>query len=207
VAEVVAPSAEPGPLRFVPQVEPGALRQKLPELAEPGRFALIHPTSRWPYKQWLPERWAEVADGLVERLGLRVIFSCGPAERERETVGQIRAAARLRHASTAGALSLHELGALLGQARLFLGVDTVAMHLAAAMQTPTVALFGPSSEWSWHPWQCLHELVMGECTCKATRKFVCDKSRPYPCMERIDVEAVMSAAERVLAGGPSEGRG
>jgi len=135
------------------------------------------------------------------------VLSCGPGDREREAVERIRAAARAGHASTAGALSLHELGALLGEARLFLGVDTVAMHLAAAMQTPTVALFGPSSEWSWHPWQCRHELVLGECTCKATRQFVCDKSRPYPCMERITAEAVLAAAARLLDGQPGEGRG
>jgi heptosyltransferase-3 len=72
------------------------------------------------------------------------------------------------------------------------------MHLAAAMQTPIVALFGPSSEASWRPWQCPHELVLGDCPCKVTRQFICDKSRPYPCMERIQVDAVLQAAERVL---------
>jgi heptosyltransferase-3 len=200
VADVVAPSAEPGPLHFVPQAEPGVIQQKLPDLPAPGSLVVIHPTSRWAYKQWLPQRWAAVADGLTERYGLRVVFSCGPAGREREAVAAIQATARMRHASTAGALSLHELGVLLGQARLFLGVDTVAMHLAAAMQTPTVALFGPSSEWSWHPWQCRHELVLGECSCKLTRRFVCDKSRPFPCMERIGVDAVLGAAGRLLDG-------
>jgi heptosyltransferase III len=91
------------------------------------------------------------------------------------------------------------MGLLLGRAKLFLGVDTVMMHLAAAMQTPSVALFGPSSEWSWHPWQCRHEMVLGACSCKATRRFVCDKNKPYPCMEKITVDAVMAAANKLLA--------
>ena len=73
------------------------------------------------------------------------------------------------------------------------------MHIAAAVQTPSVALFGPSSEWSWRPWQAPHELVLGECACKATRQFVCDKSRIYPCMERIGVDEVRAAAAKFLA--------
>ena len=198
VAEVIEPSAEPGPLSFHPHIDEGALRQKLPFLNEAEEFAVIHPTSRWAYKQWLPERWAVVADRLRDRYRLPVVFSCGPSRRERESVRQIQALARAEHWSSEGGLTLHELGHLLARARLFLGVDTVAMHLAAAMQTSTVALFGPSSEWSWHPWQCRHELALGECTCKATRRFVCDKSRPYPCMERITSDAVLAAAERLL---------
>jgi heptosyltransferase-3 len=72
------------------------------------------------------------------------------------------------------------------------------MHLAAAMQTPIVALFGPSSEWSWRPWQCDHELVLGDCECKRTRKFVCNKTKPYPCMQGIAMEQVMEAVGRMF---------
>ncbi len=198
VADLVEPGAPAGPLRFEPQVDEAGLRAKLPWLAEQGTFAVIHPTSRWAFKQWLPERWAAVADALAQR-GLKVVFSCGPAARETELINGIRANARAKHFSTDGQISLHELGWLLGRAKFFLGVDTVAMHLAAAMQAPTLALFGPSSEWSWHPWQCRHELVLGDCPCKARRVFDCDKSKPYPCMERITVGAVLAAADKLLA--------
>lgn len=198
VADIIEPGAQPGPMRFEPQVDEASLRDKLPWLGDAGAFAVIHPTSRWAFKQWLPERWAAVADALAQR-GLKVVFSCGPAARETELVNGILATARARHFTTGGQISLHELGWLLGRAKLFLGVDTVAMHLAAAMQAPTVALFGPSSEWSWHPWQCRHELVLGECPCKAKREFTCDKSKPYPCMERITADAVLVAADKLLA--------
>ncbi len=198
VADIIEPSAQPGQMRFVPQVDEASLRARLPWVSAPGGFAVIHPTSRWAFKQWVPERWTAVADALAER-GLQVVFSCGPAARETELVNGILATAREKHFSTDGQLSLHELGWLLGRTRLFLGVDTVAMHLAAAMQAPTLALFGPSSEWSWHPWQCRHELVLGDCPCKARRVFECDKSKPYPCMERITVEAVLAGADKLLA--------
>ncbi len=201
-AEIVDPTAEPGPLSFYPQADEAGLRRKLPLLERSGAYAVIHPTSRWAFKQWLPERWAAVADTLARRYGLAVVFSCGPAEREVGYVRGVLAAAREAHASSEGRLTLHELGLLLGRAALFLGVDTVAMHLAAAMRAPIVALFGPSAEWSWRPWQCPHALVLGECACKQTRQFVCDKTRPYPCMERITVEAVLAAADKMLGAGP-----
>lgn len=197
VADLVEPSAQPGPLCFHPQADETELRVKLPWLADLGEFVIIHATSRWPFKEWLPERWAAVADALKQR-GLNVVFSCGPGERELNLVKSIQSQAKEQHFSTDGQISLHELGWLLGRAQLFLGVDTVAMHLAAAMQTPTVALFGPSSEWSWRPWQCPHELALGECACKQTREFVCDKSKPYPCMERITVAEVLAKAETLL---------
>jgi len=185
VADVIgAGDAPPGPLVFNAEVE-------VPTPLPP--YAVIHPTSRWAFKQWLPERWAAVADFLAAR-GLRVIFSHGPGENvdailEKSKTSPLKA----------GDLSLRQLGRLIQRSRLFLGVDTVAMHIAAAVQTPAVALFGPSSEWSWHPWQSPHQLVLGECSCKASRKFVCDKTRIYPCMERIGVDAVCAAAAKFLA--------
>ena len=202
VADCVAPEAQPGPLRFHPQVDEAELRKKLPWLAAGKAFAVIHPASRWMFKQWVPEQWAQVADGLKRRQGLEVIFSSGPAAREIELVAGILGGARETHFTTGGRLSLHELGWLLGRARLFLGVDTAAMHLAAAMQTPTVALFGPSSEWSWHPWQCRHELALGPCRCKPTRVFTCDKDRPYPCMAAITAEEVLGLAAKVASPAP-----
>lgn len=199
VKDAVELPFEAGPLRFVPQAAMDRIQQKMPELTLDAPFAVIHPTSRWAYKQWSAERWAAVADALHERFGLRIIFSTGPAEREQQELAAIEAAAKHRHVATRGRLSLHELGLLLGQARLFLGVDTVAMHLAAAMQTPTVALFGPSTEVGWGPWQTRNQLVLGPCACKLTRKFVCDKSRIYPCMEAITTDEVITAAAQTLS--------
>jgi heptosyltransferase-3 len=183
VADVIgAPEAVPGPLVFDTSVEVDT---------PPPPYAVIHPASRWKFKQWLPGHWAAVADYLGSR-GLKVVLSSGPGE----DTGDIQSSAI--HSRTEGRMSLRQLGQLIRRARLFLGVDTVALHIAAAVQTPSVALFGPSAEWSWHPWQAPHQLVLGECPCKASRKFTCDKSRPYPCMEGITVEAVTAAADKLL---------
>ena len=192
-------NGEAGPLQFHPQASETTIARKVPFISGIGDFVILHPTSRWAFKEWMPERWAEIADIIRQDYKLAVVFSCGPEQREIDLVSEIRHHAKEEHFSTDGSITLHELGWLLGRARLFLGVDTVVMHLAAAMQTPIVALFGPSSEWSWRPWQCDHELVLGDCECKRTRKFICDKTKTYPCMEKIQVKHVIDATRRLLA--------
>jgi heptosyltransferase-3 len=183
----------------LPQVGPLVLDTSVEAAAPSGRYAVIHPVSRWAFKEWLPERWAAVADRLKRRHGLEVVFSCGPAPREIAHVESILKLSGERHGRTGGRLTLRQLGRLIRGAELFAGVDTVAMHIAAAVQARVLALFGPSSEWSWRPWQCRHELVLGPCSCKLTREFVCDKSTIYPCMGAITAEQVNEAAEKLLA--------
>ncbi len=191
-------TGEVGPLRFHPQADEGRVAKKLPFVSDLKGFVIIHPTSRWPFKQWLPERWAVVADTIREKHGLNVVFSCGPDQREIDTVAEIRRHTTEEHFSTHGRINLDDFGWLLGRAKLFLGVDTVAMHLAAAMQTPIVTLFGPSQEWSWRPWRARNEIVFGDCPCKAAKVFTCDKTKAYPCMDRIGVDSVVAAIERML---------
>ena len=118
-----------------------------------------------------------------------MLISAGPDSREREYTNAIAQGSN-GAVSTQGRLSLPQLAALLENARLFVGIDTAVMHLAAAMQTPSVALFGPSKERQWSPWQCRHRLILGECKCKGTGKITCDKSRTLPCMESIGLADV-----------------
>jgi heptosyltransferase III len=200
VADALNVPGEPGPLVINTDLDAAPIRQRFPFLAESGPWVVIHPTSRWPFKQWLPDRWAAVAACLAETWGLRVVLSCGPDPREGEHLDQILRHAARPYPCIRGQATLRELAWILRQARLFCGVDTVAMHIAAAARTPVVALFGPSSEWSWRPWQTTHELALGPCSCKATRRFVCDKSRPYPCMEAITTSDVVDRIGRLLAG-------
>ncbi|HYF36185.1 MAG TPA: glycosyltransferase family 9 protein [Prosthecobacter sp.] len=199
VTDALRINAEPGPL-VVHTADLGrdVLAGKFSFLREEGAYAMIHPISRWAFKQWTAEGWAHVADQLMERHRLRVIFTCGPGEQEQKQIDAILALTKHRHDAVRGTASLRELTALYRDASLFCGVDTVAMHLAAAAQTPTVALFGPSSEWSWGPWQTRSELALGPCACKQTRVFVCDKSRTYPCMAAITAERVLEKAGRLL---------
>ena len=82
-----------------------------------------------------------------------------PDPAERALVDAIRAATRAPVVDLTGQLSLPELAALIGAARLFFGVDSAPMHIAAAMGTPIVALFGPSGDAEWGPWRVPHRVV------------------------------------------------
>src|SRR5207248_620105 len=95
--------------------------------------------------------------------GLRVALTGASDVREQAIIAQITAACapstRNDLIDFAGALTLQELAALTARARAFIGVDSAPMHIAAAVQTPTLAFFGPSDEATWGPWLVPHRIV------------------------------------------------
>lgn len=189
VTEIFGAQAQPGPLVMHADSDHAAIAAALPGIGLESEYAVLHPTSRWAFKEWRLQHWIELAAWLHSSLGLEVLVSAGPDSREREYTNAIAQGSN-GAVSTQGRLSLPQLAALLENARLFVGIDTAVMHLAAAMQTPSVALFGPSKERQWSPWQCRHRLILGECKCKGTGKITCDKSRTLPCMESIGLADV-----------------
>lgn len=122
------------------------------------RFVVMHPATRWARKAWPVERWIEAARAIVAR-GFKVVVSFGPLSVEVDLANEIVQAVGGMALSTRGQLSWAQLAGLLHRARLFVGVDTAAMHLAAACQCPTVALFGPSKTHEWSPWQVKHRIL------------------------------------------------
>lgn len=132
--------------------------QPWPEAPADGAFAVVHPTARWPEKRWPAEHWVAVGRHLLARLD-RLVISSGPDPEERAEAARLAGALGPRALSTDGRTSWAQLAGLLWRARLFAGVDTAAMHLAAACQCPTVALFGPSIAGYWRPWRVTHEVV------------------------------------------------
>ena len=192
VTRIMGVTGDAGPLTFHPSVDEADLIRRFPWACASQPSAVIHPTSRWSFKEWLPEHWAAVADGLAA-LGLQVVFTGGPDALERETIAKIQSHARIPHISVAGQVSVHEFGYILKRARLFLGIDTFAMHLAAAMQTPSVALFGPSLVPAWTPWKNRAEVIAGPCHCNPSTHREC--ARPHTvCMASITAASVLEAA-------------
>lgn len=121
-------------------------------------FAVMHPATRWKRKQWPTENWIALGNQILTRAG-RLIVSVGPDTDEVRLGETLSAALGPNCVCTLGGTSWKQLAWLLGRARLFVGVDTAAMHLAAACQCPTVALFGPSVVEQWRPWKVVHTLV------------------------------------------------
>lgn len=160
-------------------------------------YVLVHPTSRFAYKCWQPERMAELIDR-IEAAGKRVLITCAPDACERRMVEAILAKTHSKPASLAGALTLKELAASIAAARLFIGVDSAPMHMAAAVGTPLVALFGPSNQGVWGPWMVEHRIVSTRPTCQPCQLRGCGDGQRSDCLYEIGIEQAWSAVHQML---------
>lgn len=123
----------------------------------PEPFILFHPATRWEQKRWPRERWIELGRSLANSRS--IVVSCGPDAEEVAEAQAIVNGIGPRATSSEGKLSWAQLAGALRAAKMFVGVDTAAMHLAAACQCPTVALFGSSRDWAWRPWAVQHQIL------------------------------------------------
>lgn len=163
-------------------------------------FALIHPTSRWMFKSWTPEGYARVAEYLSKVRGLEVVLTCAPAEKEKRFLETIKSLFPLPWIDLGGRLTLRELGALIAhpRCRLFFGVDTAPMHIAAALKKPTVALFGPSGEHMWGPWGEGHLVIEKGWPCRPCGRAGCEDSGISRCLSELTPEEVIEKLDTYL---------
>ncbi|MFN3476979.1 MAG: putative lipopolysaccharide heptosyltransferase III [Candidatus Methylomirabilales bacterium] len=190
--------AEPGPLRFFfGRSDIEAIDRLLREkgVMEDDLLITIHPTSVWFFKGWTDEGFAQVIDHLWSRYGAKVAVTSGPARREVEKARRVIGLAKSPLLDLAGKLTLKQLAALLKRSHLFLGVDSAPMHIAAAVGTPVVALFGPSNEQNWRPWGEGHVVLKKDLFCRPCGRDGCHRSKRSYCLELISPEEVLQAIE------------
>ena len=132
------------------------------QIWEPAReltdFCVVQVGSRQGFNRWHREGWRDVCRVMLERFS-SVVISCGPVVHEREEAVWLRQELGSRAISTEGRTTWPELAWLLYRAKLYIGPNTAAMHLAAACGCPVVTLFGPSIEDHWYPWQVPYRIV------------------------------------------------
>jgi len=130
--------------------------RRLIQVWEPGRdltdFAIMQIGARQRINRWTSEGWHEVGRNLLERHEA-VVVTCGSDSHEVEEAESLRRDLGPRVLCTVGQATWAQMADLLYRARLYVGTNTAAMHLAAACGCPVVALFGPSREEYWYPWQ------------------------------------------------------
>jgi len=175
---------------------------------EAGRasFVVVHPTSRWLFKCWDDLRFARLVDWIQEECACAVIITCGPDPREIERARGILDACATAPRRLLGALNLREWAGLVRRARLFVGVDSAPMHIAASQGTPSVALFGPTGFQNWRPWAVRHAVLAHDCPCSRDRKPHCDWQRVRACMATITLEEAKAAVRSMLADFREESR-
>lgn len=183
------------------------------------RYAVLHPYPKFNYKKWCEEGWIAVARALVSQ-GLRIVISGGNDREEFSYVERLAARFPCATVNLTGRLSLPQAAFLISRAAIYIGPDTATTHIAAALGTSTVALYGPSNPVKWGPWprdhredrnpwrrldsQRLHNvaLVQGSVACVPCLQEGCDRhvASFSDCLQTLPAEKVIDAALRLLEG-------
>lgn len=163
-------------------------------ITEEDRIVYIQATARWKTKFWFPERWAELADQLIERENVAIIF--GGSGNDREYISAIESKMARVPIVTAGKSNLDETAALLGRCAVYAGLDSGPMHMAAMAGVPVVVLFGPTHPERVGPYGVEHVIVKsGKLNCLGCRKRSC---KEMTCMLNITTDLVYDAVVRLL---------
>jgi lipopolysaccharide heptosyltransferase II len=155
-----------------------------------------HTVNRWP-----PKRFAELADRMSDRLSARVLLVGGPDDVP--LVGEILARTASKPMSLAGKISLLETAAVMEQASLLVSGDTGPLHLATAVGTRVVALFGAADPERTGPVGPGHIVLRSDAPCVPCRSRTCTNKNHLACMDKISVDRVFSAVTSMLHASPA----
>ena len=156
----------------------------------------LFPGAGWKLREWMPERFAAIGDRLVQHFNANVLIFGGPKEAELvQTIASLMNAPAIPFA---GNLQVRELTACLEKCDLFLTNDTGPMHIAAAVGTPIVSLFGPGNHIRFQPLGTFHQTIRHAVPCSPCKQFT-DKCKDNICMKGIGVDEVWESVSRVLA--------
>ncbi len=181
------------PLCEADRAEAAALLGRLP--AAGGPLVGLHAGASLPMRRWPAERFASVADHLARRHGARVVLTAGKGEEE--TAHAVAACMATAPLDLAGATSLGGLGALLERLDLFISNDTGPCHLAAALDVPSVTIFGPGDHRRWAPLDASrHPIVRHAVPCSPCFYRECPIDRR--CLLSIETAQVIAVAEGLL---------
>jgi heptosyltransferase-3 len=191
----------PGPALVKPfEADLEWARKRWATLAPGGAPRLaVHPSSRVLYKCWSPAKWSALIARLQAEFGAVVVITSGPESKEMELARSVVAGCNPPIQAHLGDLTRSRLAALIQEANLFLGVDTAPMHIAAAVGTRVVAVFGPSRHDIWGPWGPGHRVVRRPCPCLDLGKRRCQEEQGMDCLNALTVEEVFEAARSALA--------
>lgn len=169
-------------------------------LGSDAAWIAIHPGAGAPVKRWLPDAWAQVGAALAREAGARVILTGSSEEAPlcQEIAAQITPAPLV----LAGRTDLGQLAAVYARCRLVLGPDSGPLHLATAVGTPTIHLFGPADPASFGPWgdPARHRVVTLGMGCSPCRRLDWAEAElaEHPCVWAISVERVLEEARGIL---------
>ena len=204
VATIGVATADSRPKLYVTEQAAANVRRLLAAegLGGDAPFITVNPFSRWKYKEWGYGKWVEVLDRIRDRYGLQALVV--GAREEAEAAAGIAGGCKPGARSVAGKTTLGELAALLSRSALHLGVDSAAPHIACAVGTPTVTVFGPSDWRGWTIPDATHRVVRPDDPCVPCNKKGCDHAGVSLCLDNLETEKVLREAEEALKASGAE---
>lgn len=180
-------------------------------------YAVLHLQPKFAYKAWHTAGWVALGKWLDAR-GLQLVLTGSADPDELAVLDRVMPLLPAGSLNVAGRFTLAQVACLLSRARLFVGPDTVITHMAAALGTPTIALFGPSNPMKWGPWPRDHRLdrspfamkgsqqvgnvflVQGDGACVPCMQEGCERHihSTSACLQRLGAAQVVSAAHDLL---------
>ena len=158
------------------------------------RFVAISPMALWDTKLWDEKKFAKLCDRLTGELNLKLVLTGARAD---GLLQRIEKSVNRPVVNLGGETTLRDLACLYGRASLLITTDSGPMHIAAAMGTPVVALFGPTSPSRTGPYGRGHTIIRKDLECSPCFLKKCDI---LTCMKEITVEEVFQAAKNKLSG-------
>jgi lipopolysaccharide heptosyltransferase II len=184
-------------VKLAPREEDIAAMRRI--MGATGPVLLVHPGSRSPFRLWPAEKFAAVCDRVQDQLGVQAVLVGGPGEKA--LIEEIRRHAQMHLLALEKPLSLPHFAALARLSTVLLCHDSGPMHIAAAVGTPVVALFGSQSPAMWRPLGPHHLVLRPPLPCQnCVAPGVCapgDSYRNY-CVRNITVDAVFAALREQL---------
>mgnify|MGYP001559694021 CR=1 FL=1 len=177
------------------------VKKRVEELLQKERVAgnawcSLNPFSRWSYKELPYDRWVTIIDWLWEEFGTATVLV--GSEGERKKGADLAAACSGRVYNLAGRTSLAELAGILSMSSLHIGVDSAAPHIAAAVGTRTVTIYGPSDWRDWAPPGEHHKVIVADGDCVPCHRKGCDGSNMSRCLATLPAEKIKEALRSVL---------
>jgi heptosyltransferase-3 len=162
-----------------------------------GGYLHLHAAARWPSKYWPMANLVSFIQNVRKQIQLPVLVTAGRDPFEISFTRELIAKAPPDHHEI-GTLSVNRLGALLQNAAGFVGVDSMPMHLAAALEKPGLVLFGPTDEKVWGPWHSRLSVLRHDCRCLNEGTRTCPTGPESRCLAALSAETVVDALAQAL---------
>lgn len=161
----------------------------------------VHPCTSNPNKLWENKKWAQVIDMIIIDNLATVVLLYGPSEKDKEIASEIYSQISSKGQCLLFSQSLSSLIALIAQIDLLIAMDSAASHIATAVRTPFITLFGPQDPELTRPYHFIGRIIIKEgFDCRPCGR-QCINGRDNRCMKAIEVQDVLKQVNDLLRGG------